>query len=515
MRFRAILLAFVLSGFSSVFAEPDNGKFLPAKEIIVPNHVYFELGGGLNFPLEFFNQGNIAMTSYGGQFFGGAGYNWCGWLFGLEYTHDMWGEGKGEYALMQNFKNNIIEFKLRRVLSKNSIDWLPWWFEIVPGAGIGVNFITTDYYPSKHAKDDGKLSSVKLFQSGANCLFYDVSLEFAFPAVTDTFIPFVGADYNAFYDTSIGGGFAGFGRVYIGVRSYPLGIVNDIQRRRNQRKQQRELERLEKLKKQEEPKEEEPKETEIGDPIARLTITPNEDFTPDGDGKSDVVHLKPQALNLTEEPESWTLTIFDPKGAEFKKWSGTGALPENIDWNGKSESGEVVFSRNTYPAKLSVIPKENDRNRSGKNELTDSGDIKTGILMIEIIPDKKWKIIVNTIHFDADRATFIRIPKEQQEENRETLDSIARQIKNVGKVNVLVEGYANNVSNTAREDREELVPLSQLRAETIQQELANRGLDMKTLSAKGRGGANPLAAWEDRANWWKNRRVEFIVTRDE
>ena len=508
MRLRTFLLAFALSSAAlSIGAEPDNGKFLPSKELIVPNHVFFELGGGLDFPLEFFSQGNIAMTSYGGHFFAGAGYNWSGWLLGLEYTHDMWGEGKGEYSLMQNFRNNIVEFKLRRNLSQKSINWLPEWLEIVPGAGIGINFITTDYYPSKHAKDDGRLSSVSLFQSGANCLFYDISLELAFPVGSDTLIPFIGADYNAFYDTSIGGGFAGFGRVYLGFRTYPLGVINDIQRWREKKK----LQELESST----PPQTETEKTVTGEPLARLSITPNEDFTPDGDGNGDTVHLKPSVQNLTEEPESWTITVFDPKGAVFRKWSGNGALPENIDWDGKSDSGEVVFSRNIYTVNLTVIPKENDRKRSGKNELTDSGSIKTGILMIVIIPDKKWKIIVNTIHFDADRATFDRIPKEQQEENRETLDSIARQIKQTGNVNVLIEGYANNVSNTVREDREELVPLSKLRAQAIQQELVERGLDIKTLSAAGRGGANPLAAWEDRANWWKNRRVEFIVTREE
>jgi len=31
------------------------------------------------------------------------------------------------------------------------------------------------------------------------------------------------------------------------------------------------------------------------------------------------------------------------------------------------------------------------------------------------------------------------------------------------------------------------------------------------LSSKGMGGANPLAEWKDTKNWWKNRRVEFVI----
>ena len=49
----------------SVFAEPDNGKFLPDAEPPLVNHVFIEAGGGLNFPMMFFNQGTIAMTSFG------------------------------------------------------------------------------------------------------------------------------------------------------------------------------------------------------------------------------------------------------------------------------------------------------------------------------------------------------------------------------------------------------------------------------------------------------------------
>lgn len=53
--------------------------------------------------------------------------------------------------------------------------------------------------------------------------------------------------------------------------------------------------------------------------------------------------------------------------------------------------------------------------------------------------------------------------------------------------------------------------MSQARAEAIMAQLVERGLEAKNLSAKGFGGANPLAAWEDHSNWWKNRRVEFRV----
>jgi len=35
------------------------------------------------------------------------------------------------------------------------------------------------------------------------------------------------------------------------------------------------------------------------------------------------------------------------------------------------------------------------------------------------------------------------------------------------------------------------------------------------LTYEGMGGSNPIAEWKDTKNWWKNRRVEFVVTKDD
>lgn len=487
--FMGVLLCF------SVFAEPDNGKFLPDAELPLPNHVFFEAGGGMNFPVMFFNQGTIAMTSYGGDVLAGAGYNFSGWLTSVSYTHDMWGQGKGDYALMENFHNNIVELRIRKIVSKKHIKWFPKKLEMIPGFGLGVNFITTDYYPSVRAKDEGRMNQVLLGDDGANCFFYRAGLEFAINGITDMCIPFVGADYNAFYDTSIGGGFAGFGRIYAGVRTYPLGIVNDVKRIKE--------ERYEKM------------IAEWPEATATISAEKKNDFTPDEDGINDVLVLDLRTEYLEADPDHWTVSIYDQKNNEIKRYEGKGKIPSQIEWDGSTDTDDVVFSRNEYTVRLSVVPSEKDRQRLGIEELKSEEKIKTGILFQVVIPDKQWRIIVNTIYFDPDRATFEKISEEQRQENFETLDSITKQILEHGEVEVLVEGYANNVSNTERENLLELIPLSKLRAQTIKDILVNNGLDEKTLSSEGKGGLNPIAKWEDRENWWKNRRVEFIVTRKE
>ena len=114
--------------------------------------------------------------------------------------------------------------------------------------------------------------------------------------------------------------------------------------------------------------------------------------------------------------------------------------------------------------------------------------------------------------YDANAASFDTLTDAQKEANKETLDSIAKQALALSQdIQVEVQGYANNVSNTEEENIKELIPLSQERAESIKKQLKHRGLKKDNITAIGKGGENPLAAWEDRAHWWKNRRVEFII----
>ena len=78
-----------------------------------------------------------------------------------------------------------------------------------------------------------------------------------------------------------------------------------------------------------------------------------------------------------------------------------------------------------------------------------------------------------------------------------------------------MEGYANNVSGTEEENVNDLIPLSQKRAEKIVEMLIERGIDSEIITAVGMGGANPKASRSDRENWWKNRRIEIVLTKEE
>ena len=84
---------------------------------------------------------------------------------------------------------------------------------------------------------------------------------------------------------------------------------------------------------------------------------------------------------------------------------------------------------------------------------------------------------------------------------------------------VRVEGHANptvdpnDIAGRHNEYIQELQPISEIRARAVMNQLVMLGIDPNRLEYRGFGGEHPLAAWEDTENWWKNRRVEFVLVR--
>ena len=455
----SLLLGLALT-CSYVCAEPDSGVFWPSGETADSSNLYFEIFGSGIFPAYSYHNEKTKITASGGGIDLGFGYNFGGWLFGLDYGFmDADAKDDSNTLLMHE-----LFFNLRRVLSSESISIFPDWFEIVPGCGIGTNI--------------GKLKNVNDDKYSAG-LLAKASLELAVSPEPDRFAVFLGADYNFVYSKKTYEGWASYPRITLGYRIYPA----------------------------------EGKPKEVPAPSISSSIIPAVGFTPDGDGVNDILTIKNTTSNLKGKPESWTVEVMDQKNEVVKSWSGTGKL-NDIEWDGTTISGEPLFSSENYSIRTSIVPSEKERIRLNQDLVTETSAFKTGVLMEEIIPQKQWKIVVNTIYFDANAASFNKLTDNQSLANKETLDTIAKQVLALSTdIHIEVQGYANNVSNTEEENINELIPLSQDRADAIKAELVKRGLKESNLTAVGKGGENPLAKWEDKEHWWKNRRVEFVVTR--
>jgi hypothetical protein len=57
----------------------------------------------------------------------------------------------------------------------------------------------------------------------------------------------------------------------------------------------------------------------------------------------------------------WSIEVFGPDGAPFRRWSGTGAPPERIEWDGNSDSGNPASSCRDYRVVFSAVGRFGDR----------------------------------------------------------------------------------------------------------------------------------------------------------
>jgi outer membrane protein OmpA-like peptidoglycan-associated protein len=207
------------------------------------------------------------------------------------------------------------------------------------------------------------------------------------------------------------------------------------------------------------------------------------------------------------------IEIYEPNSTEdnlFVRLSGSGEPPEHLTWDGRSNiNGELVQSASDYAWIFTATDNVG-------NESALQGVIPVDILVIR--DGDTLRVQVPSIKFGANSAGFDGLSISDIESNTYILARIAAVLKKFSAYKVTIEGHANLTAATAtlrqREQNNELLPLSKARAETVLNYLVdNGGISRSRLTAVGIGGARPVVAYEDRANWWKNRRVEFILIR--
>ncbi len=76
-------------------------------------------------------------------------------------------------------------------------------------------------------------------------------------------------------------------------------------------------------------------------------------FSPNGDGVLDnaIFHL---AVSDPQNISAWEFTVVDPQGTIVKRFSGKGAPPAALEWNGKDENNQLIRD-GSYQYSLSVV----------------------------------------------------------------------------------------------------------------------------------------------------------------
>lgn len=230
-------------------------------------------------------------------------------------------------------------------------------------------------------------------------------------------------------------------------------------------------------------------------------------FSPDGDGVDDTLTIS-LSCRSDAAVSNWSFEIFEPQppNQSFFKWNGNGNPPASLTWDGKSASGELVQSASAYPYTFTAA-----------NVQGTSSQFK-GIIQVDILVMKDGdtlRVQVPSIMFAPNIGNFTGLDPQLSASNQYILGRIAATLNSFKDYKVRIEGHANATAATAalreKEQTQELLPLSEARARTVMDYLVSLGVDSSRLSYVGVGSARPVAAYNDHANWWKNRRVEFIL----
>ena len=259
-------------------------------------------------------------------------------------------------------------------------------------------------------------------------------------------------------------------------------------------------------------------------PKAQVSLTP-QPFSPDNDSNNNDLTIGLDVASPADIAQ-WSLQIHEiavvegaapgstPGDRIFKSWSGTGSPAKTIVWDGRSDEGELVESATDYPFVFTVTDVLGNSNKV-------QGAISVDVLVIR--DGDKLKIRVPSIVFRANGADFNGLDADTVANNNKVIQRIAQILNKFKDYTILIEGHANSVGKIegssaaaiANEETKELIPLSTGRAELVKKLLTDDGVDPKRLSTAGMGSSEPVVDFKDAQNRWKNRRVEFVLIRNQ
>jgi len=246
---------------------------------------------------------------------------------------------------------------------------------------------------------------------------------------------------------------------------------------------------------------------DITGPELSVVTTP-EYFSPDNDGENDELFIYLTARDASPIA-NWVFEIRGPEQPHpvFRRIEGRGSPASRLIWDGRSDSGELVQSAMYYPYTFTAT-----------DALGNSSSIqgRIGVDVLVIRDGDRLKIQIPSIIFRPNFADFEGLSTEVVENNNRIIRRVAQILNQFRDYRVQIEGHANPTqpAGAGREREEpELRRISEARARAIVDMLVRNGVSRGRLSFTGAGSSNTIAPFEDRDNWWKNRRVDFYLIR--
>lgn len=224
-------------------------------------------------------------------------------------------------------------------------------------------------------------------------------------------------------------------------------------------------------------------------PGLSLDYTPRP-FSPDGDGKNDMITISPGVQDMSGIRE-WHLLIYSPWGGIFKSFSGKGLPAREINWDGRNHENRLVESAVDYYIELFATDNAGNVSKTRR--------IKIPIDILVMAAEDGLTIRISNVEFAFNSATL-------KGGAFSILDRASQILNRYRNYKVLVEGHTDDIG----EDEFNL-KLSERRAKAVMDYLIERGVDSERLSFRGMGETAPYLPNTNDENRVRNRRVEFLL----
>ncbi len=224
-------------------------------------------------------------------------------------------------------------------------------------------------------------------------------------------------------------------------------------------------------------------------PNLKVTHSP-ERFSPDNDGENDILTIKPDCYDKSPV-DSWAVRIVSPAGTIFKTFTGKGAPPAEIKWDGLGDNLDIVESAADYGIEFSAT------DAAGNTSTVTGKPIKVDILVVVTERGLKMRISNIQFAFDSDvlRPSGMRV-----------LDRVIDILNSYQNYDIVIEGHTDDIG----EDSYNLT-LSEKRAKSVYDYLSKKGISRERLDFIGLGETVPQYPNTNEENRRRNRRVEFLL----
>ena len=217
-------------------------------------------------------------------------------------------------------------------------------------------------------------------------------------------------------------------------------------------------------------------------------------FSPDGDGRNDMITIYPGVEDISGIRE-WYLLIYSPWGDIFKSFSGRGLPAGEINWDGRNHENELVESAVDYSVELFATDNAGNASKTSR--------IKIPIDILVMATEGGLAIRISNIEFAFNSA-------ELKGEAFSILDRASQILNRYRNYRVMVEGHTDDIG----EDEFNL-RLSERRAKAVMDYLIESGVDAERLSFRGMGETEPYLPNVNDENRIRNRRVEFLLFKED